>query len=289
MRRDTVRAAAIVYRRLAAPLALPKLSRLLRSGLPVQFAPAIRYLFSGTLSDDDRAVGARIESLRRALREKQRSYVVKLQKQGTAVREFSSEWLADVSSIPPDWGTCLYLLAKSARAKTILELGSCAGFSGCYLASSGCERLITVEGSPDLAAMATSHLGQITTRATVVNDLFDDALAALPEMAPVEMLFIDGEHTNAGRHRYFGRVQPYLSRGALVMFDDLHFSEEMWRTWHELRQVRGVSWAINFGRIGGCIWDPDHAGPARYVDLSPLTAWMRVGQRWKTLSELMSE
>lgn len=290
MRRDTVRTAAIVYRRLAAPLALPKVRRLLRDGLPEPFAAPIRYLFSGRLTAEDRAVVARVEGLRHAFLHQHSSVVVSASRNSEDQRTYSSQWIAEVSSIPPDWGTCLYLLAKNARARTILELGSCAGFSGCYLASAGsCERLITVEGSPGLAEIADGHLRQVTTRATVVNAFFDDALDDLPGMAPIDLVFIDGDHTHDGRHRYFGRVQPYLSRGALVVFDDLHLSEDMWQTWHELRQLPGVSWAINFGRIGACVWDPDHSAPARYLDLSPFTAWMRIGNRWKTTAELRAK
>ena len=278
-----------MYRRLAAPLALRKVDRLLRDGLPAQFAEPIRYLFSGKLSAEDRAVGERVEALRRAFIERP-SVVVGFSKLTTTQRTFSSDWLAYVSSIPADWGMCLYLLAKHAQARSILELGACAGFSGSYLASApSCERFITIEGSAELAKIAGGHLRAITPRATVVNEVFDAALDDLPRIAPIDLLYIDGDHTNEGRHRYFGRVQPYLSRGALALFDDLHYSEEMWSTWHELRQTRGVSWAINFGRIGACVWDPGRREQARYLDLSPWTAWMRIGKRWKKPAELWSK
>ena len=69
---------------------------------------------------------------------------------------------AHVSSVSALWGTFLYLCASARRAETILELGSGAGISGCYLGSApSCRRFITVEGSADRARLAEAHLRQI--------------------------------------------------------------------------------------------------------------------------------
>lgn len=288
-RRQAVRDAAVLYRRAAAPIALSTLRRALRDGLPGAFEKPIRYLFTGTLTADERAIGRRIETLRTELRKKP-SYLIGFSQESQPSKPYSGEWIDNVTSVPRDWGMCLFLLAKSSRARTILELGACAGISGCYLASADTsERFVTVEGSPQLAGLAASNLEQIAVSAKVVNATFDAAMDLLPKLAPIDLVYIDGDHTKAGRHRYFSRVQPFLTRGAIVVFDDLHYSEEMWQTWRELRQVPGVSWAVNFGRLGACVWDPARTAPARDLDLSPFTAWVRVGNRWKGLSELMGE
>lgn len=78
-------------------------------------------------------------------------------------------WIAYESSVTRNWGTFLYLCAKSFSARRVLELGSCAGISGSYLAAAPLvEKLITVEGSPALARMAIEIIGKISRRAIVI-------------------------------------------------------------------------------------------------------------------------
>ena len=66
---------------------------------------------------------------------------------------FSYEKIAH-TGIKAYWGVFLHLCARETRAKTIVELGSCAGISASYLgASPYCKKLLSVEGSPELARL----------------------------------------------------------------------------------------------------------------------------------------
>ncbi|MDB6147792.1 MAG: putative O-methyltransferase [Spartobacteria bacterium] len=165
-------------------------------------------------------------------------------------------WLATHSSVTLYWGTFLYLCAKHTRAQTILELGGCAGISACYLSSGNSgNQLITVEGSPGRAAVAEANLRAINPSARVVNVMFDDALDEwLPKLSgKLDLVHIDGQHNRVSTLHYFERVKPHLRRGALVIFDDIHWSDDMRRAWNELSKSRGLSHSIDVGRYGICV------------------------------------
>ncbi len=84
----------------------------------------------------------------------------------------------------------------------VLELGTNTGMSGSYILSARrAPHLTTVEGSPDLCAVAEHALKE--------HDLFDDALDALAaEGKRFDAVFIDGQHEERA-HRAPGAVSGY--------------------------------------------------------------------------------
>ena len=57
-------------------------------------------------------------------------------------------------------------------------------------------------------------------------DVLDDTLADLRE---VDYVFIDGHHDEKATLDYFNRIYPFLSKNAIVLFDDISWSEGMKR------------------------------------------------------------
>ena len=167
-----------------------------------------------------------------------------------------------MSSVSALWGTFLYLCASARGAETILELGSGAGISGCYLGSAPtCRRFITVEGSADRARLAEAHLRQIVGDVEVLNASFD---AALDRLIPalhdgIDFVFVDGDKTRGSYLALLSRLSARLNRGALVVFDDIQWSDVK-EDWEALCERPGLSFAINVGRFGVCVWD---GGPVR--------------------------
>jgi len=196
-----------------------------------------------------------------------------------AIDRSTLAYIAEVASISRYWGSFLHLCASSAQARTILELGGCAGISGSYLASAPlCQRFVTVEGSPDLAKLAGRHINQVAAgQCEVRNALFDDALdALLPGFGTaLDFAYIDGQHERAATIHYLKRITPALHPGSIVIFDDVMWSRDMESAWQEISATDGVSAAVLLGRLGVIVWGL--AGDkADHYDLSRFTAeWKR--------------
>ena len=101
--------------------------------------------------------------------------------------------------ISPVQGKFLNVMASACRAQRILEIGTCAGYSGIWLARALPEngRLITLELEPEYAALARKNfeLAGLTSRVEV---RVGDALESLKAMveaseAPFDMVFIDAD------------------------------------------------------------------------------------------------
>lgn len=175
--------------------------------------------------------------------------------------------VAHVSSVLPQWGTFLYLCANSVGAKTILELGTGAGISGCYLASGvKCQRFITIEGSPGRARLAETHLRQVANNFEVLNASFSEALdKVLPTLQEgIDLAYIDGGKDKRSILRYFERLTPCLNEGCIVVFDDIHWSSDMWGMWQIASRWKGFSYTVNAGRFGVCVWSGGAVHPKTY-------------------------
>jgi predicted O-methyltransferase YrrM len=251
--------------------------RMLKDDLPNPLRSPIEFLLSGELDHNDEQITARIETLRSQLAKRQNERVTVLS--GRAVNEDGSYLpqpgtlkrslarIAYESSVLPRWGTFLYLCANATGAKVILELGSSAGISGCYLASARtCQRFITVEGASELAKLAETNLSRIARNFEVINARFADALDRILPALPhgVDMVFLDGDKQQTSLLCSFERLASHLNSGSVVVFDDIHWSSEMWQAWQVLRRWRGFSHTITVGRFGVCFWIGDSLEPKTF-------------------------
>jgi len=260
-----------------------QLRKMVRDGLPLSLRSPFQFLLNGKAEPEDCQVAARIEHLRFELAKRENDFVTTFSDTGprpTPRQWFSPEnspqirsrvrslpQVAYVSSVLPRWGIFLYLCGNATRAKTILELGSSAGISGCYLASGKyCQRFVTVEGSPELSILAETHLRQIANNFEVVNAPFNAALEKiLPSLRDgLDMIYMDGEKDKRAALHCFERLTPYLNNRCVVVFDDIHWSSQMREVWQELCRWKGLSFAINAGRFGVCLWSGGTARPKVY-------------------------
>jgi predicted O-methyltransferase YrrM len=267
---------------LLSPIGHRRLNRMLEAGFPAHLTEPLRFLFSST----SYGTVQNVEKIRSEITEKGKPYIVVRSSgldtgsQTTVLVERKLEWLVEIASITKYWGTFLHLCAKATKAETILELGACVGLSSCYLASTeSCKNFITIEGSDGLVRLIESNLRKVSNNFKVVHALFDSGLdEVLPTLeSGLDLVFIDGDHTKAATLHYFQRIKPFLNRGSVILFDDIHWSKEMFQAWREVCESPGLSFTVNLGRLGLCIWDEQSNKPVNY-NLSKFTKeWGRGG------------
>lgn len=277
-----------------APFGRRALEKMLARGLPSYMAVPVRYLFTGEVSQHARHVRERVERLRREVASRLDVYGYEYTATPFGLARWpvpatraaagpfvSSRWLAQNASVPDRWGLFLHLCAEACEARTILELGACVGVSGAYLASSrSCRRFITLEGSEALAAVSKPVIDTVADHATMIVGPFEDGLTRAcallaDEQASVDFVYFDGHHDGAATLHYLQRLLPSLSRGALLMFDDIRLYSEMWGAWQRLEAMPGVAVAVNVGRFGILEWHGGNTSAARY-DFSRYTGWWPV-------------
>lgn len=126
-------------------------------------------------------------------------------------------------------GELLYMLARSMKAKTIVEFGTSFGvstlFLGAALRDNGGGRIITTEFEPSKVARARRNIAEAG-----LSDLVEvregDALQMLASDLPegIDLLVLDG--AKALYEDVLALVEDRLRPGALVLADDVDFSPE---------------------------------------------------------------
>jgi len=124
-------------------------------------------------------------------------------------------------NIPPEGGKFLNILAKSAGAKNILEIGTSNGYSAIWLgeaAKSVGGKVATVESSPDKVSMAKENFKRagLDEVIAIVHGEAPAALGALP--GPFDFVFIDV--WNEDYVKNFRVFFPKLSAGGLIVADN---------------------------------------------------------------------
>lgn len=156
---------------------------------------------------------------------------------------------ARISSVNPKLGGLLAALVSYSKPDVIIELGTSFGISTMYMAAANPgARLVTVEGNPGIAAIASNGFRSggfhnIELR----NCLFDDVINDLTQMiTPDCMVFIDGNHRYDATVKYY----KHFSDARIIVFDDIRWSKEMMKAWRMITKLAGSSVIIDLFNTG---------------------------------------
>jgi predicted O-methyltransferase YrrM len=127
--------------------------------------------------------------------------------------------------VEPNQGKLLAILAQSIGARSILEIGTLAGYSTIWLgrALPPGGTLITLEADPRHAEIARANLARAGL-AEVVEVRLGRALDTLPQLAdegrgPFDLVFIDAD--KVGNADYFAWALKLTRRGSLIIVDNV--------------------------------------------------------------------
>ncbi len=147
----------------------------------------------------------------------------------TAYRELYGRLSRDPLAVSPETGRLLYMLARAAKARTIVEFGTSFGISTLHLAAAlrdnGGGRLITTEFEPFKVARARENLtagGLIDLVEIRAGDALRTLAADLPET--IDLLLLDG--AKSLYPDILALVETRLAPGAVIVADNADFSPE---------------------------------------------------------------
>src|SRR5262249_49619071 len=144
--------------------------------------------------------------------------------------------VSELASFSQDavWAEVLYHLTRVLRPQKVLEMGTCVGISGSYIAAAlqfnNQGRLWTIEGSPATATLAqqTFQMLGLSDRVTSLVGPFYKVLApCLKEQKSFDLIFVDGHHDGKATVGYFRQLKRHLSPNANIVFDDIGWSAGM--------------------------------------------------------------
>lgn len=138
------------------------------------------------------------------------------------VRRKMQEVDKDGMSISAGEAKFLQMLIAANKVKTIVEVGTFAGYSAIWMARSLAKdgHLYTFEFDPKHAKMAQENfaLAQLQDRITLLEGAASEQLKLIEDKAPFDMIFIDAD--KAGYPEYLTWAEKNVRSGGLIIGDN---------------------------------------------------------------------
>jgi caffeoyl-CoA O-methyltransferase len=141
-----------------------------------------------------------------------------------AIREDTRKQGLPAISVGPDEGRLLHFLASACGARRIVEVGTLAGYSACWLARAlpADGALHTVEYDLRHAAVARANVARagLSARVTVHEGPAASVLPKLEKLGPFDLCFIDAD--KGGYPAYVRWAAKNLRSGGLAVCDNAY-------------------------------------------------------------------
>jgi predicted O-methyltransferase YrrM len=241
------------------------------SGGAVTIAGVLGEVLAGSMTSEEREWQERIERLRSEMELSTEKLTIADYGAQSPLKHISDEAMyrgrvvtrtvgeiCRSSSKPLKWSLLLFRLIRTLKPARCLELGTCLGISGAYIAAAmklnGTGSLVTIEGAEALAERARNNFRKLGfSDIDGVTGRFQDTLGGVVERAgSFDAIFIDGHHDGAATLRYFNTIVPALGPGAVVVFDDIGWSMEMHEAWKMLQAHEHICCSIDLFDMGIC-------------------------------------
>jgi predicted O-methyltransferase YrrM len=162
-------------------------------------------------------------------------------------------------------------LIKNLKPECILELGTCVGISTSYqaLAMKGNQKgvIYTLEGAPEIAKVAVETvtiLGLAELTEIIVGPFHTTLPILLEKIKPIDIFFNDGHHSYDAVLQYFEQVYPYLADQAVMIIDDISWSDGMQKAWQELVSDSRITVSVNLCSLGIVLISKEQSKKEKY-------------------------
>ena len=154
----------------------------------------------------------------------------------------------------PKFAQLLYRICKYYKCKSIVELGTSLGITSSYLSLAAGDdgHIATVEGSSAIASLAAKNFKALGLKnIQSFNESFDE-WRTKKELGfnQVDLAFIDGNHQLEPTLKYFNEFLSRSNNDSILVFDDIHWSNEMETAWEKIKENESVTCTIDLFFIG---------------------------------------
>ena len=204
---------------------------------------------------------AEIEKVRTNLLSNQTELIINDLGAGSQRLNGTKRKLADIARIslaPARYARLYHDIIQYREAKNVVELGTSLGITSLYLAKGEDCRVTTFEGSHSLADVALTNFEYFDKKN--IELIEGNIQSTLPEFvqnpAKINFVLMDANHRYEPTMHYFDLMMRRLDEKSVMVIDDIHWSEEMERSWNELRHSQLVYGSVDLFRCGILFFDP---------------------------------
>jgi len=160
----------------------------------------------------------------------------------------------NISGKPNQYYQWLHCLMKLLQPKQVVELGAASGISTILMATALPEDsiLYSVDNDPEIAWKWMKH-DYPQVKKILSDDLDLDIWKGI-DLKKTDVWFIDTLHEEIQLRRELLLYSPFMKRGSILIFDDIHLNEGMEAVWEELFHDKlDISDPCHYSGFGFCV------------------------------------
>ncbi len=160
--------------------------------------------------------------------------------------------IAKVAGISNIKAKILIRLINYFKSTSILEIGTSLGIGTCALYIGNSEtKITTLEGCLETAKIAQKQfdLFKFKNINLIVGD-FKETLSKSTKNKQFDCIYFDGNHQKKPTLHYFKTCLKTIHNNSFFIFDDIHWSKEMEKTWNIIKQHPKVTVSIDIYHLG---------------------------------------
>jgi predicted O-methyltransferase YrrM len=198
----------------------------------------------------------KIEAIRQQLKRDSSTVEVEDFGAGSTVIKSSKRIVKDIANSslkPPKFAQLLFRMVQYYKPENVLELGTSFGITTAYLACGNRDAKVhTCEGATQIASIAQRNFNELAINNIALTE--GDFAKTLPELSSmlkeIDFAFVDGNHRKEPALHYFRQLLAHSTGTTILVFDDIHWSNEMEEAWSIIQQDVAVTLTIDLFFIG---------------------------------------
>jgi predicted O-methyltransferase YrrM len=186
-------------------------------------------------------------------------------KNGSANRKVCD--IAKTALKPFKYAKLLHDIVAYFKPHQIIELGTSLGVTTSYMSKVGDNHIYTLEGAPNIAAIARKHFESMSLlNITIIEGDFNNTLPSLIDtIESWDLAYIDGNHQYEPTMQYFNSLLACAHNQSFFIFDDIHWSHEMEQAWEDIKKHPQVTLTIDLFFIGLVFIRDENKIPMHYT------------------------
>lgn len=144
----------------------------------------------------------------------------------------------------------LYQLIHYLKADTVLETGTALGISAACMAQTNAQKVVTIEGSPELAAEAQKSFSELSlTQVHLIEGPVQEVFAETIAQYRPQVVFLDADHRSETLAFYLDELQKYACVRCILVHD-IYWSPDMCAAWKQVIANPGYALTLDLFETG---------------------------------------
>jgi predicted O-methyltransferase YrrM len=147
----------------------------------------------------------------------------------------------------------LYRIVRFYKPELIVELGTSLGLTTSYFSlANPSSNIYSLEGVTEIAKVAEQNFKTLKLQnIKLIEGNFDNTFPAILYQIPkIDLAFIDGNHRQEPTENYFRWLLSKIHNDTILIFDDIHWSQEMEAAWKNISSHLAVRCSIDLFFFG---------------------------------------